>query len=399
MPDTAQVASATTVATLSASRTVRLAGAGLSLIAVCYGLARFAYGLFLPSFRETFALSAGQAGLIASAGYAAYCVGTVAATVTTARFGARAVSVAAGVLATVGTAMIALAPTGLVLAVGVTVAGTSTGLASPALAHAIEYRVAPARRDRVQTVVNAGTGLGVMLSGPVALLAHDRWRAAWLAFAIITAAVTVWVWIRVPTTRDHAAGTAGGTGRSRLPLPAGALRLFAAAVAVGVASSATWTFGQELLETAGGHGRTLATTAWIVLGACGLLGAASGDLTRRLGLRRAWTLSTLALGLATALLAAAAPQAAVAVGASAAFGALYIALTGILLLWSIRIHPARPAAAVGLTFLLVAVGQSAAAPLLGVVTDRTGLTTAFWLSAAVALLAAALAPPARLRTA
>ena len=33
-----------------------LVSAGLAMIAVTYGLARFAYGLFLPEFREAFSL-------------------------------------------------------------------------------------------------------------------------------------------------------------------------------------------------------------------------------------------------------------------------------------------------------------------------------------------------------
>ncbi|PTR32346.1 putative MFS family arabinose efflux permease [Rhodococcus sp. OK519] len=383
--------------TSSATRTLGLAGAGMSLIAVCYGLARFAYGLFVPAFRDTFALDASRAGLIASAGYAAYCVGTVAATVATPRLGARAVAVAAGSLATAGTALIALAPTGAVLALGVTIAGSSTGLASPPLAHAIALRVTQVRRDRVQTIVNAGTGLGVMVSGPVALLAHDQWRAAWLVFAVLSAAVTVWVRFRVPdTSEDRPTATHTERGRS---LPPGALRLFGAAAVVGAASSATWTFGQELLDTVGGHSQALSTTAWIILGACGLSGAAAAELTRRVGLRRAWTISMSAMCGATAALAAAPQQAAVAVGGSAAFGAVYIALTGILLIWSTRIYPTRAAIGVGITFLLIAVGQSAAAPLLGLVADRTSLTTAFWISAALALAGSAMLPPARLPTA
>ena len=51
---------------LTPRATVALTAAGASLIAACYGLARFAYGLFLPAFREAFALDAATAGLIAS---------------------------------------------------------------------------------------------------------------------------------------------------------------------------------------------------------------------------------------------------------------------------------------------------------------------------------------------
>lgn len=387
---------------LSARRTIGLAGAGLSLIAVSYGLARFAYGLFLPAFRESFDLTAGQAGSIAATSYLAYCLGTIAATVATPRFGARAVAVAAGALATTGTALIALSPTGLVLTAGVTIAGSSTGLASPPLAHAIAAGVAPGYRDRVQTIVNAGTGLGVAVSGPVALLAEDRWRAAWLTFAVVSAAATVWVRFRVPGPAAPSPATprqAKDDDAPHVAFPTDARRLFAAAAVVGAATAATWTFGQELLETVGGHRPTLATIAWIVLGACGLLGAASGELVSRAGLRRAWTVSMLALCGATAVLAAIPEQATAAVGASAVFGAVYIALTGILLIWSTRVYPARPATGVGLTFLMIAVGQSAGAPLLGFVADRAGLATSFWISAGLALGAAALAPPGRLRSA
>ena len=63
---------------------IRLAAAGLALIAVCYGLARFAYGLFLPVLTEEFGLDGAVAGTIASSGYIAYCVAVVAATAATA---------------------------------------------------------------------------------------------------------------------------------------------------------------------------------------------------------------------------------------------------------------------------------------------------------------------------
>ncbi len=97
------------------------------------------------------------------------------------------------------------------------------------------------------------------------------------------------------------------------------------------------------------------------------------------------------------LLAAASRQPAVAVAASALFGAVYIAVTGVLLVWSTRVYPTQPATGVGLAFLLVAVGQAAAAPVLGFVADRAGLTTSFWMSAGVALAAVAVTPPARFR--
>ena len=103
---------------LSGARAVRLAAAGMALIAVCYGMGRFAYGLFVPSFRADFGLDATAAGLIASGGYAAYCLAIVVATVITPVWGARRVATLAGTLATLGTALIARSPTGGGLALG-----------------------------------------------------------------------------------------------------------------------------------------------------------------------------------------------------------------------------------------------------------------------------------------
>jgi fucose permease len=106
---------------------VRLAAAGLAMIAVCYGLARFAYGLFVPAFTAEFGLGAAAAGAIASSSYAGYCLAIVSATVATVRWGPRAVATAAGLAAVLGTGLIAVAPGTAVLAVGVVVAGSAPG--------------------------------------------------------------------------------------------------------------------------------------------------------------------------------------------------------------------------------------------------------------------------------
>jgi predicted MFS family arabinose efflux permease len=76
------------------------------------------------------------------------------------------------------------------------------------------------------------------------------------------------------------------------------------------------------------------------------------------------------------------------------FGASYIVLTGVLLLWSIRIYPGRSAFGVGLTFLMIAVGQTVGAPLVGVVTDGSGAKAAFLICAGVGLLGALVRPAA-----
>src|SRR4028118_807815 len=89
-----------------------LVAPGLALIAVTYGLARFAYGLFLPEMRETVDLSDATLGLIGAGSYAGYCLAVLGALVLTSRSGPRLMAVAAGSAAVGGLAAIAGAPTG-----------------------------------------------------------------------------------------------------------------------------------------------------------------------------------------------------------------------------------------------------------------------------------------------
>jgi predicted MFS family arabinose efflux permease len=356
--------------------------AGVALIATCYGFARFAYGLFAPRLSQEFALSAGLSGLIGGGGYVGYCLAIGVSTVLTARWGPRRVAVLAGAIATLGITVVAIAPSAPVLAVGVLVAGSSTGVASPPLAAAVAQWVEAGVRDTAQTVVNAGTGIGVLVSGPVALVLLEEWRWAWALFAVVTAAVTVWVAVVVP-----AGGGQSGASREqdkRQIWPPGTVPLVLASFAMGVASIAVWTFGQDVVSTSSRAG-WVAPVVWTVIGAAGIAGACSGPLVARLGLRVSWTVLMVMLAAGVAGLAAGAGVPLVAVFAGAVFGAAYIALSGVVLVWATRTFPTRPATGVGLAFFMIAAGQAVGAPLVGLASDAYTLDAVFYACALVAL--------------
>lgn len=379
---------------LTLRRASWLTVAGAALIAVCYGMARFAVGLFLPAFRAEFGLAAATAGAIASGGYAAYCVAILAASVATPRFGGRFVAIVAGIVATGGLTAIGLAPNAMILGLGVAAAGSSTGLASPPLAHVVARAVAVRYRDRVQTVINAGTGVGVLVSGPVALMVLQRWRIAWLVFAGLALVVTLCAAVAIPKAGRIPAvdEEARGSIFPRPVLPAGSARLHVAAALMGAASSAIWTFGRDVIETVGGLDADQSTVAWIMLGAAGLIGALAGDAIAAIGLRRSWLMAMLVLATATwaVVVASGSP---LQVGALfAAFGAAYIALTGLLLIWATRVYRGYPAAGVGLAFLMIAVGLTLGAPVVGVLIDEFGPGVAFGAAAALAVGGALLGP-------
>src|SRR3712207_6757615 len=161
------------------------------MIALTYGLARFAYGLFLPEMRESLDLSERVLGLIGAGSYAGYCLAILVALVFTSRTGLRFMAVAAGVVAVVGMATVAGAPEAWVLALGILVAGSSSGLASPPMGEAVVMFVREGFQDRANTLVKSGTNIGGALSRPTAHLVAEQWRLAWAAFALVGSVVVV----------------------------------------------------------------------------------------------------------------------------------------------------------------------------------------------------------------
>ncbi|GAA3987262.1 MFS transporter [Allokutzneria multivorans] len=350
----------------------RLVAAGVAVIAVTYGLGRYAYGLYLPEFRAEFGMSAATAGALASAGYAAYCFAVVLSALLTARWSDRGTAVLAAATATTGTALIATASSGTAFVLGVLVSGTSTGLATPPLVSMVNRGVAEARRGAAQAIVNAGTGVGVLVSGPSALLASGNWRVAWVFFSALSLASAVAVFV---AGRDLPVSQGKVVRAGRTPV-----RLVIASAVVGAASAAFLTFGRDLVVTVGGFDGGRSALFWIVLGAAGIVAAMTGDVVAKVGLERAWRPLTAALAAATVFLAV---TPSVAFVAAAVFGASYVALTAVMVL------AAGNASAVAASFLALSTGQVVGAAVVGWLIDAAGWLPAFAVAAGVALVAPA----------
>ncbi|GGL10437.1 MFS transporter [Mangrovihabitans endophyticus] len=372
-----------------------MVGAGAALIGTCYGLARFAYGLFAPDFQAEFAIGSTLSGVIGAGSYVGYCVAIVASLLITPRYGPRRVAVLAGLTAPLGIATVAVAPSAPVLAAGIVVAGSSTGIASPPMAAAVARWVRQSSRDRAQTIVNAGTGLGVLISGPTALVLLADWRWAWGTFAVIAALVTGWVAWAIPApsgpNRPEVQPGEPGSGRGMRLVPGTAMLVIASFV-MGLGSIAVWTFGRELVDRQAEGNTTISAAVWIALGASGVLGAFGGDLIRRVGLPVAWAVLMVAMGAATALFTLGSAAMLLVLLAAAVFGASYIGLTGCALIWSTRLYPDRTSLGVGLSFFTLAAGQAAGAPVVGALIGAANPTGVFCAWAALSVAGAALRP-------
>src|SRR3712207_9382946 len=86
--------------------------------------------------------------------FRSYGLAVLGALVLTSRLGPRLMAVAAGSVAVVGMAAVAGAPTGWVLALGVLVAGSSCGLASPPMGEAVAASLSEEEQDRANALIN-----------------------------------------------------------------------------------------------------------------------------------------------------------------------------------------------------------------------------------------------------
>jgi predicted MFS family arabinose efflux permease len=357
---------------------------GLALIGVTYGLARFAYGLFLPEIGADVALTPTLSGLIGGGSYAGYCLAVVASALLSERLGPRNTAALAGLIAALGMAWIAIAPSPTLLAAAVLFAGLSTGLASPPLADAVAMRIAPARQARANTLINSGTSAGVVLSGPIALAYAEAWREAYLLFGVLAAIATLWVWRTLPARAPRRNTAKRGETLRAVRRPV-VRPLMLAAFGMGAASALYWTFAAEIMVEVGGLSSWVTSTAWVVIGLAGFAGGAAGDLVQRLGLSVVHRASLLALAAAILMTGLLPGSAAIAYAAATLFGAAYIMLTGVYLVWGVQVFIDRPALGLGLAFLMIALGQAAGAPIAGATIGTLGHSLTFALFAGIAL--------------
>ncbi|MDF2968443.1 MAG: putative Chloramphenicol resistance protein permease of the major facilitator superfamily [Nocardioidaceae bacterium] len=364
---------------------------GTSLIAVSYGVVRYGYGLQLPQLAGEFSLSPRTAGAIASGSFVAYCAAALAAQRLIAWRGARAVLWLAAALAASGALLVAVSSSTPMLALGVLVAGSSAGAASPALVVAVGCTVREPLVARAQAVVNAGTGVGVAIAGAATLAAPQAWRLVWACGAAVAllAAATVdrhayWPTNRRRTGAGEPHGSAG-PGRTLL-------RPALAAAVAGTGSAAVWTFGRDLITDTGGLPERTTAALWCLLGTAAVLGAFSGDAVRLLGIRRAWALTATLTATGTAMLALAPGQVLTAAIAGAVFGGAYTALSGVLIAWASVLRPHAAGQATATLFIALTAGQAVGAVATGVVAERAGAPAAFWAGAALILTAATILP-------
>jgi MFS family permease len=167
----------------------KVAVAGTFTMAAALGVDRFVYTPLLPMMQEALRLSAGQAGLIASANFAGYLAGALLASVASMPGGRRAWLV--GALATSAGATIAMSfwPSVLFFA-AIRFIGGAAGAFAIVIATATTVESSTSNgRSGLMALHFAGVGMGIVGSATlVSLLSRHgaNWREGWLAGGILS---------------------------------------------------------------------------------------------------------------------------------------------------------------------------------------------------------------------
>jgi predicted MFS family arabinose efflux permease len=364
---------------------------GTAMIAVSFGLARYGYGLLLPEMRADLGLDAGTAGLIASGTYLSYLVANVAAVVVADRWGPRAAIGAAGLFATTGMAIMAAADAAWLLAAGVLLAGAASGLAYPPYAALVAQRVPERRRDLVWSVISSGTGWGVAVAGPLAIVAGDHWRTAWLVFVVLAVGAGATAVLLAPRRLDSDRSARPQLSWTWFVCPR-SRPLLISAVLVGTGSAVWWSFSVDALRTAG-LSANWANAVFAVCGVAGVFASVSGAVFQRVGLRRGYLAGALLLAISLGLLALTGAVALGAFTAAVLFGVCYNGVIVAHGIWSSRVFSDHPAAGLAAVNTALTVGTLAGPTLAGVGVTVAGYPTMLAAAAVVLLLALPFCPP------
>ncbi|PQO24862.1 MFS transporter [Rhodobacteraceae bacterium WD3A24] len=394
----------------------RLTAAGFVATGVTFGPARMGFGLFLPAFREDFALTTSLAGMIASGGFLAFLAGLLASAWMARRYSARASVVTGALFAAVGFAAVAAAGTPSLLAAGIALAGSSAGLCWAPFNDAAERVISDHARSTALSVISTGTTFGVAAAALLALAVIEGvldWRGAWVGFAVSGLVLAGFAKAGLPAGRGAMpAGSAVddivGVGLSAAISPEsgtkaaatetsltrrGVIPLYSTALCFGMTNAIFLSFAADRVVTAGGLPGMPDEFASVVIflgyGVFGVLGLATGRAEARFGLAALFFVIFGAGALSLMLIALAPTSWSAVIAASGLHGMAIMMVSAVFSFWSVRLFPGRSTLGFTAALLSMAAGSVLGPALAGLLAAAQGPAVMF-LAAAAPPLATAL---------
>jgi predicted MFS family arabinose efflux permease len=248
----------------------RLLIGGFLTLAVAMGVGRFFYTPLLPLMQRDFGFDTATAGLIASANFAGYLVGSIAASflpVNGAKLLAFRVAIVASVATTIAMGLSGSLPAWLALRFA---SGVASAFALILAAGYVAEALGRIGEDRRLGWMFGGVGFGIAASTLLVRLAGDALgpAALWIAAGLACMALLPIIWREVGA-RDlpHSASRDGRPGRAPRPMPF--WPLFASYVCEGLGYSVFATFIVAIVKSRPGL-EALADWVWVITGLAGL---------------------------------------------------------------------------------------------------------------------------------
>lgn len=169
---------------------------GTLTIFACLGLARFAFGMLLPSMRDALSLSYDEMGFLGTVNFAGYLVAVALCPFLLRRFSPRQL-IAFG-LFLIALCMLGIAAGGsyLLILLLYTSVGVGSGLANIPIMVLVSYWFRREKRGQAAGLIVIGSGFAIIFSGfiiPVlnANFGQNGWRVSWVLLALIVLLVAV----------------------------------------------------------------------------------------------------------------------------------------------------------------------------------------------------------------
>lgn len=368
---------------------IRVGLGGATVVGVAFGMARYAYGLTLPSVRSEFGLSELLLGLIASGTFVGYLIGLVSVPRLSARRGPRAPTTVGGVCGVVGCATVALAPSAEVLAAGAVLSGAAAGWVWAPYSD-IVTAVAPRRHQpALLAVITTGTSAGLVALAALGMLgASTSWRLTWAGISVAAAVATVLNLRTVPRPKppdERADSSQRSLWRRAMVAPLGYSVLFFAAITV------YFTYATDAARNAG-LAASVVPVLFGLVGVGGLVALSTGRMTRAVGSPVVGGTSACAVAGALTLLGLGRTSLTLVLASALLLGVGFMVGSSVLAVWTAEVVPDRPGEGFTTALVVGAVTSIATPALMGALIPLLGLPTLLVLVAAVAAGGAVILP-------
>jgi len=305
---------------------LRLAFGGLIALASGMGLGRFLYTPVLPMMVEGAGLSPSRAGLIASANFAGYLAGALAASLPGMSPRAWNWLMAALVTSAATTAAMAASDSFWVWIALRFAGGWASAFILVFTTTLVAVRLRAAN-GMLSSLHFAGVGIGIALSALISapmVAADGAWRQVWLTGGTLSALALAAVLVLMPRRAPESAAPASETGARRN----GLWRLVLAYGCLGFGYVITATFIVAMLREGPG-GRGAETLVWLIVGLTAAPSVVAwGRISARIGAIRAYQAAMLIEAAGVGVSALSTGTLALAL-AAAALGSTFVGLTAI----------------------------------------------------------------------